>query len=150
MSVVQQPARDAAAAVRAEARARLKRHGLRCTPGRLGLLVLLSASDRHLSPAEVCEELALSGHAVDPTTVYRALDALTAAGLVHAVHGPGPARYGISGQPHHHTVCRECGSVTGLSSRHLTEAVDRLAELTGLRPDAEGALLVYGQCARCA
>ncbi|MCX4573530.1 transcriptional repressor [Streptomyces sp. NBC_01571] len=128
---------------------RLQRNGLRCTPGRLRLLTLLSASQRHLSPAEAFEELARSGHAVNPTTVYRTLDALTAVGLTHSVHGPGPARYGITGEPHHHTVCRECGSVAGLSSRHLTEAVDRIEELTGLRPDSEGALLIYGRCTRC-
>ncbi|MDO0923926.1 transcriptional repressor [Streptomyces sp. TG1A-8] len=128
---------------------RLKRRGLRCTAGRVRLLTLLSASERHLSPAEACEELARSGHAVNTTTVYRALDALTAVGLIHAVHGPGPARYGITGEPHHHTVCRECGSVAGLSSRHLTEAVGRIQELRGLRPNPDGVLLIYGRCTHC-
>ncbi|MDQ0790046.1 Fe2+ or Zn2+ uptake regulation protein [Streptomyces sp. B3I8] len=146
--MVQQPAHDAATA-RPEARGRLKRHGLRCTPGRLGLLALLSSSERQLSPAEAFEELARSGYAVNPTTVYRTLDALTAVGLTHAVHGPGPARYGITGEPHHHTVCRECGSVAALASRHLTEAAGEIEELTGLRPDSEGAILIYGRCTRC-
>ncbi|MGW3950166.1 Fur family transcriptional regulator [Streptomyces sp. NPDC004752] len=146
--MVQQRAHDVATA-RSEARARLKRHGLRCTPGRLGLLALLSSSERHLSLAEAFEELVQSGHAVNPTTVYRALDALTAVGLTHAVHGPGPARYGVTGEPHHHTVCRECGSVAGLANQHLSEVVGKIGELTGLRPDSEGALLIYGRGTSC-
>ncbi|WP_244173732.1 Fur family transcriptional regulator [Streptomyces recifensis] len=128
-----------------ESRRLLRRSDLRCTPGRLGVLDLLLGSGRHLTPLEVCEELSRSGDSIHPTTAYRTLEALTAAGLTHAVHGPGPTRYGITGDPHHHSVCRRCGQVEGLTSRHLTEA----AELTGLLPDASGSLLVYGYCARC-
>ncbi|MGI5458786.1 Fur family transcriptional regulator [Streptomyces sp. CA-249302] len=132
-----------------EPRVRLRKHGLRCTPGRLRVLALLTASGRHLSIAQTWEELARTGSAVHPATVYRTLETLTEIGLVHAVHGPGPVRYGITGEPHHHTVCRQCGHVEGLASRHLTEAVEKIEELTGLRPDASGSLLVYGRCADC-
>ncbi|RMB80534.1 Fur family transcriptional regulator [Streptomyces shenzhenensis] len=132
-----------------EPRVRLRRHGLRCTPGRLQMLRLLIVSGRHLSITEAWEELARSDIAVHPATVYRTLETLTAAGLVHVVHGPGPARYGITGEPHHHAVCRRCGHVEGLASRHLTEAVGKIEELTGLRPDSSGSLLVYGRCADC-
>nr|WP_239157747.1 transcriptional repressor [Streptomyces sp. SID13726] len=127
----------------------MRRLGLRCTPARLRILTLLTVSGCHLSISEVGDQLARSGEAIHPTTAYRTLEALTAADLVHAVHGPGPARYGITGEPHHHTVCRQCGHVEGLASRHLTEAVGRIEELTGLRPDSSGSLLVYGWCADC-
>lgn len=87
--------------------------------------------------------------AVHPTTVYRTLETLTAVGLTHAVHGPGPTRYGSTGDPHHHTVRQQCGHVAALASEHLTEAARRIEELTGLRPGSSGSLLVYGRCARC-
>ncbi|MFG2474923.1 hypothetical protein [Streptomyces fagopyri] len=58
-------------------------------------------------------------------------------------------RYGITGEPHHHTVCRRCGHVAALACEHLAEAAGRIEELTGLRPDASGSLLVYGRCAAC-
>ncbi|MEW2568050.1 transcriptional repressor [Streptomyces sp. NPDC047070] len=83
------------------------------------------------------------------TTVYRALIALTEAGVVHAVHGPGPTRYGLTGEPHHHTFCQQCGQVTAIANEHLTETVRRLAELTGLQPDSAGSLLAYGRCEGC-
>ncbi|KUO10238.1 Fur family transcriptional regulator [Streptomyces sp. DSM 15324] len=132
-----------------DTRALLRRHGLRCTPGRLHVLSLLSAPDLHLSIAEACERLTRLGDAIHPTTVYRTLEVLTATGLTHAVHGPGATRYGITGAPHHHTVCQECGHVAALASTRLTEAVGKIEELTGLRPDASGSLLVYGRCADC-
>ncbi|MFF0300512.1 Fur family transcriptional regulator [Streptomyces sp. NPDC004562] len=127
----------------------LRNHELRRTPPRLRVLALLFESERHLSITEVCEQLSTSGRAVHPTTVYRTLETFTAVGLAHAVHGPGATRYGITGDPHHHTVCQRCGRVEGLASEHLTEAAARIAALTGLRPDSSGALLVYGRCPGC-
>ncbi|MFF9114817.1 Fur family transcriptional regulator [Streptomyces massasporeus] len=136
--------------VQPEHRASLMRHGLRCTPGRLRILALLHASGLHLSTAEARTGLARRGKAVHTTTVYRTLETLAAVGLVHAVPGPGPTRYGITGEPHHHIVCGLCGHVAALAREHLTEAAGRVEELTGLRPDASGSLLVYGRCWRCA
>ncbi|MEV8062256.1 transcriptional repressor [Streptomyces antimycoticus] len=100
-------------------------------------------------PLGTCEQLTRSGKAVHHTTVYRTLEALTAVGLTHAVHGPGATRYGITGEPHHHTACQQCGRVAALASRHVTEAVGRIEELTGLRPGSSGSLLVFGRCSGC-
>ncbi|MEU9246902.1 transcriptional repressor [Streptomyces sp. NPDC048385] len=127
----------------------LRRHGLRCMPGRLQIVALFSAPTRHLSIAEAWAELNQTGTAVHPTTVYRTLETLTAVGLTHAVHGPGPTRYCVPGEPHHHVVCQDCGRAEALPHERLTDAVGRIEELTGLRPDASGSLLVYGRCARC-
>ncbi|MEV7242865.1 Fur family transcriptional regulator [Streptomyces sp. NPDC093248] len=127
----------------------LRRHGLRRTPSRLHTLNLLARSGLHLSSAEVCGELHRLGAPFDPATVYRALETLTDVGLTHTVHGPGPKRYGISSTPHHHTVCEQCGQVGALTSQHLGVAVERIAELAGLKPGTAGSLLVYGRCASC-
>ncbi|MGW5640009.1 Fur family transcriptional regulator [Streptomyces sp. NPDC003832] len=122
---------------------------MRCTPGRLRILALLRSSGLHLSIGEACARLASAGEDIHPTTVYRTLETLTTVGLVHAVPGPGPMRFGFTGEPHHHTVCRRCGRVDALRADHLREAVCRIEELTGLRPDDSGSLLVYGRCAGC-
>ncbi|WP_405765117.1 Fur family transcriptional regulator [Streptomyces sp. NBC_01538] len=132
-----------------EPRDLLRRHGLRCTPGRLRVLTMLCGSGRHVTLAEAWAQLARAGSAVHLTTVYRTLVVLTAVGVTHAVHGPGPTRYGITGRPHHHTVCQQCGMVAAIANEHLTEAVGRIEELTGLRPDSSGSLLVYGRCRGC-
>ncbi|MFF0780280.1 Fur family transcriptional regulator [Streptomyces sp. NPDC003720] len=127
----------------------LRRHDLRCTASRLCTLRLLSASGQHLSTAEVCAELQEMGLPFDQATVYRTLETFTEAGLAHAVHGPGPKRYGVSSEPHHHAVCEECGRVQDVAIAHVSEAVERITELTGLRAGTTGSLLLYGRCAQC-
>ncbi|MEU9590876.1 transcriptional repressor [Streptomyces sp. NPDC048193] len=127
----------------------LRHHGLRCTPARLCALRLLSASGEHLASADVWAELRQLGLPFDQATVYRTLETLTDVGLAHAVHGPGPKRYGVSSEPHHHTVCEECGRVQVLAIADMREAVERITELAGLRAGASGALLLYGRCAGC-
>ncbi|WP_018546172.1 Fur family transcriptional regulator [Streptomyces sp. LaPpAH-108] len=144
MSNVSQSRHDDAAAD-PEPRRLPHRSELRCTSGRMRVLTLPLDSGRHVTPSKVCEELGSSGTSIHPTTAYRNLEGLTAVGLAHAVHGPGPTRYDISGEPHHHSVCRRCGHVDGLVIPHLTEAAER----SGLLPDSSGSLLVYGICARC-
>ncbi|MFI5857994.1 Fur family transcriptional regulator [Streptomyces parvulus] len=131
-------------------RALLRRHGLRCTPGRLRILSLLRDSGRHLTAAEVRAGLERTGEGRHSTTVYRSLEALTTLDVVHAVPGPGPTRYGITDEPHHHTVCQRCGQVADLPGAALADAVGRIEELTGLRPGTSGSLLVYGLCSGCA
>ncbi|MFD5448042.1 Fur family transcriptional regulator [Streptomyces sp. NPDC127100] len=131
-------------------RALLRRHGLRCTAGRLRILSLLSESGQHLTATEIHTRLERTGEGRHSTTVYRSLEALTALDVVHAVPGPGPTRYGITDEPHHHTVCQQCGHVADLASAPLVDAVSRIEELTGLRPGVSGSLLVYGLCSGCA
>ncbi|MGW5096258.1 Fur family transcriptional regulator [Streptomyces nodosus] len=127
----------------------LGHHGLRCTAGRLSILRLLSMPGDHLSSAEVSAQLGRLSLPFDRATVHRTLETLTAAGLTHAVRGPGPKRYGFSSEPHHHTVCEACGRVGDLPVAHLREAVERIGEVTGLRTVTACSLLVYGRCDRC-
>ncbi|GAA5065022.1 Fur family transcriptional regulator [Streptomyces similanensis] len=133
-----------------DAPALLRAHGLRRTTSRVCTLTMLSASRRHLSSAEACAELHRRGTPFDPATVYRTLESLTAVGLTHVVHAPGPKRYGVSSEPHHHTVCEQCGQVSDVAGDHVKAAVEQVARLTGLSPDSSGSLLVYGRCTACA
>ena len=127
----------------------LRRHGLRRTASRLCTLTLPAASGEQLSSAEVCAERPRQGLPLDQATAYRTPETLTDVGLAHAVHGPGPRRYGVSSEPHHHTVCEKCDRVGDLAIEHLRETVERITELTGLPAGTAGPLLLYGRCARC-
>ncbi|MFJ8490453.1 hypothetical protein ACIRBZ_19160 [Streptomyces sp. NPDC094038] len=55
----------------------------------------------------------------------------------------------MTGEPHHHTACWECGGVGALDGRHPAESMKAIEELTGLRPDPSGAPLIFGRCAEC-
>ncbi|MGA5313083.1 Fur family transcriptional regulator [Streptomyces pseudogriseolus] len=131
-------------------RSLLRRHGLHCTYSRLRILTLLRGSGQHLTATEIHACLERTGDGHRSATVYRSLETLTALGVVHAVPGPGPTRYGITDEPHRHTVCQQCGRVADLVSVPLVDAVNRIEALTGLRPGTSGSLLVYGARSGCA
>ncbi len=109
----------------------------------------LVAAGRPLSHAEL--RLG-AGAALDDITLYRALRAFEAAGLVHRVHGTdGVDRFGANdlsatGCPgnHVHFLCAACGAVTCLSDQPLP----RVTVPAGASVDGRH-FLVFGRCAPC-
>lgn len=96
----------------AEHTRQLRAAGLRATKGRMALLHLLEGAKRPLSAQDIGKRLDLN-----LVSVYRALESLTAAGLVrhgsdgrvaHFSYGPGPH--------HHHMVCADCGFTPACST----------------------------------
>src|SRR5262245_35435870 len=92
----------------------LKKIGLRRTPVRVGVIDLLSKSDRPISVPQIVGKL----KGVDIVTVYRTLNTFVRKGLVHRVRGEDRSwRYAASpSEPHAehrhpHFVCEECGKV---------------------------------------
>lgn len=85
----------------------LRAAGSRATPGRLALL---SALERARRPLTV-NELERKVPTLNEATIYRALEALSKAGLLRrGMDGGGIARYEYAGKPHHHhLVCTDCG-----------------------------------------
>ncbi|MFJ5059301.1 transcriptional repressor [Streptomyces nigra] len=75
-------------------RGALQGQGLRCTPARLRVLALLSASARHLSVPEACSRLGQAGKRLHATTVYRTLETFTAVGPGPTPGGAGHCVYG--------------------------------------------------------
>jgi len=103
----------------AEAAARLASVGLRRTPGRVRLLGLLMRRRRPMSPQQVHE--ALGPEAANRVSVYRALDAFVAKGLVHRACVD--QRTGMfesadrcaQDHCHPHFTCRSCGAIRCLA-----------------------------------
>lgn len=92
---------------------RLREAGLRITVTRLGVLKVLHDSPVPMSAQEVFEHIRRQGG--DRVTVYRTLNSLDEAGLLHRMD-PGDRvwRYGILQRDHHHHahfVCDDCGEV---------------------------------------
>ena len=89
-------------------------------------------------------------------TVYDALSALTAAGLVRRFQPTGSlARYESRvGDNHHHLVCRSCGVIADVDcavgeTPCLTPASDGSADLQGFEVD-EAEVIYWGLCPACA
>lgn len=84
----------------------LRRAGSRATPGRLAILKVIERASEPLTAGEMWSRL----HSLDQVTLYRALDALTSAGLLRKGMRGRTAHYSYARKPHHHhLVCADCG-----------------------------------------
>ncbi|MFP3913502.1 MAG: Fur family transcriptional regulator [Actinomycetota bacterium] len=116
----------------------LRREGMRVTAPRRAICAVLSDQPRlHLSALEVQgraeEEL---GRPIDLSTVYRTVDALQEAGVVHHVHlGQGASVIHLTEEGHHHhLVCDTCGRTVDLPLEELAPLAS-LLERHGYQPD---------------
>ena len=135
---------DAAAAL-------LRRAGCRPTAQRLLVLQALGEG-AHVTADDVLGHARAAYPSINPSTVYRTLDALVAAGLVSRTDlGAGRLFFEIA-RPHrhHHAVCQTCGAIAHLHDAALAPLAAALARETGftLIPDRE--ITVPGRCPRCA
>jgi Fur family zinc uptake transcriptional regulator len=99
---------------------------------------------------ELLDELRGSGFAA-ATSVYRALDALTAQGLVHRVESLN-AFVACRHDPHATApvlaICRDCGHVDELDPIGLTDLVDRWCDTARFRPERV-TIEIIGRCEPC-
>ena len=131
--------------------AALRAAGMRVTrPRRALCAVLADAHAAHLTAAELrrrAEEVL--GASIDLSTVYRTLDALDQAGLLHHVHlGHGPSVAHLSGEDdHHHLVCEVCGATVDVPRHEVAELMATLERRYGYQVDSLHFALV-GRCPR--
>ena len=97
----------------------IRRSGLRRTVPRAVVARVLQANPGHLSVGEI-QELIDRDHGeaagIARSSVYRALEALEAAGLAVAVRaGQEEVRFEWAEQSHHHLICDQCGHVSEVS-----------------------------------
>jgi Fur family ferric uptake transcriptional regulator len=110
--------------------AALRQNGLRLTPARRAVCeVLAAAPDQHLTAADLHSEVEKqAGRRVDPSTIYRTIDALEGAGLLHHVHlGHGAGVIHLSAEDsHHHITCDVCGRTVDLPARDADRILGEL------------------------
>lgn len=87
------------------------------------ILDVLSREHEHLTSHQVYERIRSRLPAVNPSTVYRALERLTRAGKVSISDmGTGAAVYELlGGGIHHHLVCQNCGHITTVSHEEMRD-----------------------------
>ncbi len=129
----------------------LRDAGLRATPGRIALLAVLERTSVPLTAAEI--EKKLKGK-LNQVTVYRALEALIASGIVRRVnleHDHAHFELVHGREHHHHAVCRSCGKVEDIEVPHTArpehEALKRATQFAALDSYA---LDFFGTCKSCA
>lgn len=128
-----------------------------------GLLIAgeLARAAKPLSAYDLLERLRPSG-VFAPTTVYRALDKLLAAGKVHRIASMNAfvacraARDGAEGHDHGHgelgtgfTICDRCAAVSEFQDASLRARIEGAAAAGAFRPRSS-IVEIRGLCAACA
>lgn len=129
-----------------------RERGLRFTEKRRRVLELVWNSHKPVGAYDILDRLNRAGRKVAPPTVYRALDFLIEADLVHRLDSlnayigcPDPK------SPHarQFLICRECRSVAELDDGDIDEMVRRRASNLGFTA-LHQTLEIEGICCNCA
>lgn len=123
--------------------------GMRRTAQRTEVYNAIVALGGHCTAEEITEELHRSRPGFPRSTVYRALEALTASGSVYAAHlGEGATYYELASGDHHHAVCQVCGGVLHIQEELVSELESHLQEGHHFKP-LRTEVLVVGICDSC-
>jgi Fur family zinc uptake transcriptional regulator len=129
--------------------------GLRLTPLREAVFrEIAAASHRAIGAYEVLDRLAARGERLAPISVYRAIDTLVAAGLVHRFESRNAFFACHAGHEQRQLVlaCEQCGALAEVDGAKVFAAIDATADTFAFSAtSAKGAVVeVWGLCANCA
>jgi Fur family zinc uptake transcriptional regulator len=129
---------------------------MRFTPLRQEVFAEIAAIPSSIGAYDILGRLAEKGTRLAPISVYRALDALLEAGVIHRLesrnayfacrrlhqdHMPGRRPIVL--------VCEYCGTVAEVDGEGVFENIDRAAEAAGFKPRVRF-VEISGTCPRCA
>lgn len=124
--------------------------GLRQTQQRQLVWEAVKRLGGHCTADQIAAEVHRARPAFARSTVYRALEALTSSGALHAVRlGEGPVHYEVAGEAHHHAICQSCQGILHLEDELVTELEDHLERRHHFKP-MRTEVLVVGLCDHCA
>jgi Fur family zinc uptake transcriptional regulator len=128
-----------------------RERGLRLTRIRRRVLELVWNSHKPVGAYDILDVLGREGQRSAPPTVYRALDFLIDADLVHRLDSLN-AYVGCSHPYSSHTgqflICRDCRSVAELDDKEISTLVDRKANELGFSAVRQ-MLEIQGLCPEC-
>jgi Fur family zinc uptake transcriptional regulator len=138
----------------ARAREAFAAKGMRLTPLREAVFqAIASASHRAIGAYEVLDRLAARGERLAPISVYRAIDALVAAGIVHRFESRNAFFACHAGHEQRQLVlaCEACGSVAEVDGAPVFAAIDSAAKRAAFSAtSAKGAVVeIWGMCSNC-
>lgn len=125
--------------------------GLKLTPLRRAVFQEIASSHRAIGAYEVLEAIARKGERLAPISVYRAIDALVEAGLVHRFESRNAFFACHTGHEGRQMVlaCDVCGRVAEVASDDVFSGIDRAARAATFTPRT-AVVEVWGVCAACA
>jgi Fur family transcriptional regulator, zinc uptake regulator len=134
-------------------RAAFERRGLKLTDLRLRVFTEIAASHHAVGAYDIIDRLAQTGTRLAPVSVYRAIDALIEAGVVHRLESRNAyfACHAAHASERQHVIlsCSRCGTVAEVDGDSVFGAIDTVAAARGFVPDAR-IVEVLGACGHCA
>jgi Fur family ferric uptake transcriptional regulator len=114
------------------------------------ILEILSKEHKHLTSHQVYEEIRPRLPAVNPSTVYRALERLANIGKVSVSDiGTGSAVYELLADGlHHHLVCQKCGRVTTIGHAEVQDFFTAVQQKNHFNV-VTNHLILFGICEHC-
>jgi Fur family transcriptional regulator, peroxide stress response regulator len=126
----------------------LKDRGLRVTPQRFAVYRNLLDREDHPTVDKLLLDLNARGPVSSQATVYSALQALQAVGLIREVRiEAGIGRYDANVHPHHHFCCNGCSSIEDIPWQTFAEL-----DLQKIKPELQAQayeVVVRGLCNDC-
>ena len=114
------------------------------------IIEVLSHEHAHLTSHQVYGEIRDRLPALNPSTVYRALERLVKNGKVSVSDmGIGASVYElVESSPHHHLVCQNCGQVETIGNELVGEFFKEISTKFDFKL-ATNHLVLFGQCREC-
>jgi Fur family ferric uptake transcriptional regulator len=126
----------------------LKKAGLKITLPRLKILEIMQDPDnQHIGAEDVYKILLEQGEEIGLATVYRVLNQLDDAGIIHRHHFEGgKSVFELSQKSHHdHLVCLDCGKVIEFEDPIIEKRQEDIAQDNGIEL-TNHSLYLYGRC----
>jgi len=126
--------------------------GLKLTGLRRSVFAEIAASHKAIGAYEVLARLAARGERLAPISVYRAIDALVAVGIVHRFESRNAffaCHVGHAARRQLVLACEGCRSVAEIDGDAVFKAIDKAAEAAAFSAK-EAVVEVWGLCANCA
>jgi len=134
----------------ARAHTAFENKGLRLTPLRQAVFKEIAASHKAMGAYDVLGKFAARGERLAPISVYRAIEALVAAGIVHRFESRNAffACQGVHAMRQLVLACESCGRVAEVDGSKVFAAIDKSVASAAF--SAKGAVVeVWGLCANC-
>ena len=136
------------------ARKAFETKGMRLTPLRESVFQeIAAASHQAIGAYEVLERMAARGERLAPISVYRAIDALVSAGIVHRFESRNAFFACHAGHEQRQLVlaCERCNSVAEVDGAKVFAAIDKTAGDARFSAGVDRAAVVevWGLCANC-
>lgn len=136
----------------ARARAACERKGIRLTPLRESVLRVLTGSHRALGAYQIIDHMNAQGRRLAPISVYRIIDVLLEAGVVHRLESKNAYFACLSGHEEKASMvvllCDSCNRVAEAVAPDAWGAINTLTRETGFSISVT-VLEIQGQCSDC-